>query len=47
MAGQVVGEDELFDLTNKGYPEDASEDKKRNKEEGELLQTNCNEAQGL
>ena len=42
MAGQVVGEDELLDLTNKGYPEDASKGKKRiiivyNKEEDELF----------
>ena len=28
MAGQVVGEDELLDLTNKGYPKDASEGEK-------------------
>ena len=37
MARQVVGEDELLDLANKGYPKDASEGKKRNKEEGELF----------
>ena len=38
MAEQVVGGDELLDLTNtKGYAEDASEGKKIIMEEGELF----------
>ena len=46
----MVCEDELLDLTNKDIQRMRAKARKEllySKEEGELLQTNCNEAQGL